>query len=316
MPTNQARAFPASYDSTTKIVSAIACAVLLVAVVATKSVIVAAIGAPLIFLSFAYSPRGYRILDRSIGVKRLMGTIQIPIDGLREVRRATPDDCQGCLRLFGNGGLFGYYGLFQTSKLGKCTWYMTNRRNAVVVIAGAKTVLMSPDDVDGFLAAIGPGFVQTALPQSPLPTQPSSLWGTLVPLVIGTAVGVAALAFVISAVTYAPGPPAYTLTSNSLTIHDRFYPVALNAGTVDVEHIRVVDFGTDTGWQPTARTNGFANSHYHSGWFRAANGRKVRMYWADGKRVVLLPPKGDGDPVLLEAKDPVGLMGELRQKWR
>ncbi|MBV9770294.1 MAG: hypothetical protein JOZ32_12035, partial [Bryobacterales bacterium] len=37
------------------------------------------------------------------------------------------------------GGLFGYYGLFTTAKLGKSTWYVTKRENGVVVIAGAKT---------------------------------------------------------------------------------------------------------------------------------------------------------------------------------
>ena len=63
------------------------------------------------------------------------------------------------------------------------------------------------------------------------------------------------------------------------------------------------------------RTNGFANAHYRSGWFRVANGQKVRMYRADGTRLLLLPPKGDGAAVLLEAKDPEQFLDELRRQW-
>jgi hypothetical protein len=56
--------------------------------------------------------------------------------------------------LFGSGGLFGYYGLFRTRALGRSTWYVTNRKNRIVLIAGAKTFVLSPDDVDGFLRAL------------------------------------------------------------------------------------------------------------------------------------------------------------------
>ena len=58
------------------------------------------------------------------------------------------------VRLWGNGGLFGYYGLFTTSRLGKCTWYVTSRSKAVVVVTDAKTTLFSPDDPASFIAAV------------------------------------------------------------------------------------------------------------------------------------------------------------------
>ena len=78
----------------------------------------------------------------------------MPLDGLREVRLADWEDYRGCLRLWGNGGLFGYYGLFRTSRLGKCTWYVTNRSKAVVVVTDARTSLFSPDDPASFIAAV------------------------------------------------------------------------------------------------------------------------------------------------------------------
>jgi hypothetical protein len=84
---------------------------------------------------------------------------------------------------------------------------------------------------------------------------------------------------------------------------------------VDVEHIRVIDLDVDAEWRPTRRTNGFANTHYRSGWFRVASGRIVRMYRADSRRLVLLPPKGDGAAVLLETREPEKFVVEVRQKW-
>ena len=84
---------------------------------------------------------------------------------------------------------------------------------------------------------------------------------------------------------------------------------------MDVAHIRIVDFAVDTDWRPTARTNGFANAHYRSGWFRVASGQTVRMYRADSKRLVLIPPKGDGVNVLLEASQPERFIEELQRKW-
>ena len=50
-------------------------------------------------LCYAYSPRKYAISEQSIVVKRLIGDVRIPLDNVREVRAATPDDFQGCVRL-------------------------------------------------------------------------------------------------------------------------------------------------------------------------------------------------------------------------
>jgi hypothetical protein len=267
--------------------------------------------------AYAWSPRGYAVSRGSVAVNRLIGNVCIPLDGIREVRAATKDDFRGCLRLFGNGGLFGYYGLFRTAKLGKSTWYVTNRSKAVVVITGAKTVLFSPDDVDGFVAAVRASApVPTTLPGGPgLDSMQFGSDGSQLGKLVGAAIGIVAMAVVAFAFLYSPGPPGYTLTPESLTIHDRFYPVTLNRTSVDVGQIRVVDFGVDTEWRPTARTNGFANPHYRSGWFRVASGKTVRMYRADSARLVLLPPKGDGAAVLLETREPEKFVAEVRGKW-
>jgi hypothetical protein len=39
------------------------------------------------------------------------------------------------------------------------------------------------------------------------------------------------------------------------------------------------------------------------------------MYWADGRELVLVPPKGNGVPVLFEAGEPAKVVESLRQEW-
>lgn len=309
----RSQCFTASYDSTTKIISIGLCLFLGLTALLLKSALFIAIAAFLVLLAYAYSPKRYVVSHRSVTVQRLAGNLVIPLDGAREARLATAVDFKGAIRLWGNGGLFGYYGLFRTSRLRKCSWYMTSRRNAVVVVTDQRTALFSPDDVQGFLAAIQANTRISAATQgnAPSDTAPGSFTGIL----IGAAAASLVLAVVALSITYSPGLPSYTLTSASLTIHDRFYPVTVNAAAVDLDGVRVVDFAVDRDWRPVKRVNGFANSHYQSGWFEVASGQKIRMYRASGNRLVLLPPKRAGNAVLIEVEHPEEFVREIRRQW-
>jgi hypothetical protein len=303
--------FRASYDSTTKLISAAVFIMFLGIAVDTSSLIVEGIFALLFLAAYAWSPTGYEIVGGDVVIKRLIGNVRIPISGIRDVRLATRDDLSGSMRLFGSGGLFGYYGLFRNSTLGTSNWYVTDRSHAVMLAGDSGTAIVSPDDQAGFIAALGTRQVpKGGYDWSTVGAHGSKGhgWAIAAILLLGAAIlGAIAL--------YAPGPPGYTLTKTALEIHDRFYPVTLNAANVDVGNVRVVDFDKDTDWKPVTRTNGFGSEHYHSGWFQVSSGQKVRMYRADSKRVVLLPPKGDGAPVLLETKDPEKFVEEVQHEW-
>lgn len=146
-------------------------------------------------------------------------------------------------------------------------------------------------------------------------TVATSKSGRNIGAIVGLGIGTVSMAVGVLAFLYSPGPPRLTLTRDALAVHDRFYPVTVMANAVAIDRIRAVDISQDPDWRPTSRTNGFSNSHYHSGWFRTANGQKVRMYWADGKRLVLLPPKDDGAAVLIEVNEPEQFIETLRQEW-
>jgi hypothetical protein len=305
--------FSASYDRVTKTLSVLVCLGLLAPLLSIHNLYGTTLVLVVALVCFAYSPRGYVVEGRAILVRRLAGQARIPLDDVREVRRSTPEDSRGCVRLWGSGGFFGYYGVFRCAKLGKFTGYVTNRNNSVVVITGTKTALFSPDDVDGFLAAIR---ASAPVPASyPAPAFDTPRRFGAFGAAIGIVVGIAVIGLAVAASSYSPGPASYTLTPAALTIHDRFYPVTLRSDAVDASQIRIVDFARDNSWTPIMRTNGFANSHYQSGWFRVGSGQKVRLYRAGGQRLVLLPPKGDGAPVLYQAEDPDRFAGDVRAAW-
>ncbi len=184
------------------------------------------------------------------------------------------------------------------------------------MITDQKTAIFSPDDHEGFLAAVRSAApIPVTAMSTPSELQYSPGLGSLIPK-LGVAVALVVVAFVVLVFAYSPGPPTYTLTSTSLTIHDRFYPVTLKTGDIDLDRTRLINIATDRQWRPVERTNGFANGHYESGWFRVANGQKVRMYRAEGSVLVLLPPNGNAAPVLLQVREPDRFMQEMCQKWK
>ena len=325
-----ARDFTASYDRTTKWLSAVVCLLLLLVSALMIATPRAAAGIAIISIlsmacAGAYSPRGYSVGDGMVIVKRLIGNIRVPLDNVQALRTSTSDDFRGCIRLWGSGGLFGYYGLFRTSVLGRCTWYVTDRSRTVVLITAAKTVLFSPDDVDGFLLAIRQ---QTAAPETGAAMRLSpdrSTGSQLAPKIVATlALGAAGLiAALLTArllfpalTNFSPGPPPYTLTEGALSIQDRFFPVTIGAASTNVEGIRVVDLDRETGWRPKLRVGGFANSHYQSGWFRAENGTRMRLYRErSAERLVLLPAKGGDAPVLLQVPGAERFVEQIRREW-
>jgi hypothetical protein len=303
------RAFAASYDRMTKIISAFCLALAAALGIMTGSVAAAVVLLAAFGIAFLWSPLGYEIGEGALVVRRPTGRVRIPLGDIREVRASHADDFTGCIRLWGSGGLFGYFGLYRTSKLGKSWWYCTSRENMVIVRTETQTLVLSPDDPEAFLTAVG----HTASPRGGIALHQPAV--SRIAIVFGALFAAVVLGGVAFAFLYSPGAPRYSLSRESLTIHDPFYAVTVKATDVDLAHARIVDVTTDPAWRPTGRTNGFANPHYASGWFSVAGGAKVRMYRAGGRRLVLLPPKGSGPAILYQAADPEAFLAQLRSVW-
>lgn len=316
-PAQTERGFSNSYDPLTKIITAAVFLLFIGISIASGTFMVGLLGLAVIGISYGLSPLSYVVTPEFICIKRIFGNAIIPLSSVREVRVAVPEDLKGSLRVFGNGGLFGYYGLFRTSALGICNWYITNRSKAVVLITAGKAVLVSPEDMTGFVDTVqsmAARYIRAEANAFPASKQKAARAGLLWSRV-GALVATGVVALGAAAVLYAPGPPHYDLNSGGLTIHDRFYPVTIRSADIDVGRIRVVDIRADSYWRPVSRTNGFANSHYRSGWFRVAGGEKVRMYRAESNQLVLLPSKGATASVLMEVRQPEAFIHEVQRIW-
>ncbi|MFS1523583.1 PH domain-containing protein [Microbulbifer sp. 2304DJ12-6] len=105
-----------------------------------------AIALPLAILLFCalFAIRGYTLRDNTLLILRPGWKTAIPLDGLTEAQ-ASPSAMQGSVRIFGNGGLFGYIGLFQNKTLGRYRAFATNHDTAVVLRFRTKTLVITPD---------------------------------------------------------------------------------------------------------------------------------------------------------------------------
>jgi hypothetical protein len=221
-------------------------------------------------------------------------------------------------------GDFGGWGCYRYS-FSQRAWglFLSGGRGVIVQTKKGRRFLIGSKTPENLAAATEAARIAAANPsQNPLrsdsdsPRMQASRSGRLIWGLNRIAIGIILILPLVAIFFYSPGPPKYTITSDGLTIHDRFYPVAVKAADVDVEHAKVVDIGTDPHWRLTARTEGIGLAHYKAGWFRVAGGEKVRMYRTISQRLVLLPPKGQSAPVLMEAKQPEAFIQEVRRAWR
>lgn len=93
--------------------------------------------------------RRYTIAGDTVCVRRLLWSTRVPVRHLQAVR-AEPDAMRGSLRLFGNGGLFSFTGIYRNGTLGRYRAYVTDPHRTVVLRFPAHTVVLSPDDPEAF----------------------------------------------------------------------------------------------------------------------------------------------------------------------
>jgi hypothetical protein len=106
-----------------------------------------------IFLTLAvnalFTVRGYALGNEALYVKRLLWWTEIGLDGLQSVV-VDRDACRRSIRLFGNGGLFAFAGLFRNKKLGRYRLCGTDLKRAVVLKFSDRTWVITPHNPEDF----------------------------------------------------------------------------------------------------------------------------------------------------------------------
>jgi len=106
---------------------------------------------PLISLLFAI--RGYDLEPADLLVRRPLWSNRLPLRDLR-VAWAGPEAMKGSIRLFGNGGLFSFSGLFYNRRLGRYRAFATDPRNSVVLQFPERTLVITPEGPLEFLSSL------------------------------------------------------------------------------------------------------------------------------------------------------------------
>jgi len=97
---------------------------------------------------YLYSAQSYEVSNSDLIINRKIGDMKIPLTSIQEIKQMTKDDLGWGLRACGNGGFFGYSGLFYFSKV-KWVWLSaTQRMNYVLILTkDGKKRIITPDDM-------------------------------------------------------------------------------------------------------------------------------------------------------------------------
>ena len=104
----------------------------------------------IVLVALLFTIRGYEVGPDGLRVQRLLWTTDISLDNLQRAW-ADPKATHRSLRLFGNGGLFSFSGLFRNKKLGNYRAFVTNPATAVVLDFGHRKMVVTPDRPDALL---------------------------------------------------------------------------------------------------------------------------------------------------------------------
>lgn len=104
----------------------------------------------LLFGIMPFMVRGYEISPHELTIYRFFWKKKIPLNGLISAwhhKKAL----SGCWKLIGNDGLLVMHGLFNHSKIGKFTAFVTDTSRVVVMEFEKKKYAISPDNPESFI---------------------------------------------------------------------------------------------------------------------------------------------------------------------
>jgi len=154
--------FSVSLDKTAKYLSLFITLFLIASLVATylfsedrqTILIVGPIVIATTFLSYLWKPSSYEITNEYVIVHRLIGAAKYERSRIVNVRAGEPEEIKNSIRLFGSGGMFGYFGKFRNSHLKTFVLQCTRRDNLVMIFTDKGLKVLSPDDPQTMLRAL------------------------------------------------------------------------------------------------------------------------------------------------------------------
>jgi hypothetical protein len=107
----------------------------------------------ILLIAAAFTVRGYILTDDALYVQRLGWRSKIELHNLVTVDLDS-QAMEDSLRIWGNGGLFGFTGTFRNQKLGRYQAYATDPARAVVLKFPNRAIVLTPDNPERFVSAV------------------------------------------------------------------------------------------------------------------------------------------------------------------
>ncbi len=101
----------------------------------------------IVIVTYIFSPQKCILTNESLIIKMLLFSKKIKLSDISEIKILDNNEIKGSIRTFASGGLFGYYGYFYNSAIGKYIMYATQRKNLILIkTKEAKKIIVTPDD--------------------------------------------------------------------------------------------------------------------------------------------------------------------------
>lgn len=98
--------------------------------------------------SYLYHVTAYQLTTTDLIIRRPLTDKSIPLSQVIGVEVPSKKQMSYTMRIFGNGGVFGYFGKFRNDHFGKMTWFVTQRKNYLALrLANEQILIISPDDL-------------------------------------------------------------------------------------------------------------------------------------------------------------------------
>ena len=138
------RDYGAPWDNKVKVIS-LAISLMLIVVTVTLNNVYSIFPVGLLIVCLFFTIHGYSLRDDQLLIHRLGWSNKYPLKELTEME-VNPQAMVGSIRVFGNGGLFGYSGYFRNTILGKYRAFVTNSQNCLILRFSDKRIVISPDN--------------------------------------------------------------------------------------------------------------------------------------------------------------------------
>jgi hypothetical protein len=106
-------------------------------------------------LAYILHPTKYILTDVYLGIKKPFYTTKIALNSIENLKQIDYEDLAIRSRLFASGGIWGYFGIYNSSNFGRIYLNVSNFNSLVLIVTKSKKIIVvSPENPSDFVNKI------------------------------------------------------------------------------------------------------------------------------------------------------------------